>query len=289
MTGKRWWQLATTGSVLVVIATVLAFTFDFKKYVRHPWAVPATPPPRARLVASETSDFSTADFIAAMLLTKTQKHRLLEGSRLRIATLFSREDEPTAMYVLEGTLNKAKLDPSASWAQLTGPLMIVNSVDRHKSGRGGIGENVAIGCAVKSVDELKVMAEGDERIDPCRGDYAQEGHIAWVADMAIYTSGRYRRIYHCSSAAYRESACLREAVDSGFGQLFTKGLPRIEKSGLAGVLIPAIGTSRPRGNPSLSKDEFYEALANAIYAALDKKYPLPRSIYFMVWSKDATP
>lgn len=288
----RFWSLLATGFGLLVAAVILAFTFHFKRYVSHPWAeLPPTD-------ISANEDHPTADFVSENLNKAAKANHVIPGLVLRVLTLYSREDEPTTIYLLEGTLNGKDIGPSAPWSDqklpplpvnpwhhLQAPLLFVSSVDRYRVGGGRIGKWVTIGCGIQRVDELKAMTEGTERLDPCQGAYKNALGISWVADMAIYTTGHFAHIYHCSEAIYQKSKCIEQAVDSGFGQLFTNDLPKVERRGTAAVVIPAIGTHRP-GNP-LSKEDFYDTLTDHLYDALNDQNPLPRTIYLLVWTRES--
>ena len=162
MDPRRKWGIAAIGITLIALTGVLAiFVLDFKAYAPHPWTMPTAQ-------TLENSDLSTADFIERALSQATSPSgRLREGAQIRLTTLYSRDDEPTTIYLLEGTLNPSTIDPPGVWSHLTGPLMIVNPVDRRKTALGGIGSSIVAGCMVLSVSELEAMTEGDERIDPC--------------------------------------------------------------------------------------------------------------------------
>lgn len=209
--------------------------------------------------------------------------RVRSGAQARLATFLAKDGATITLVAADGQFYGASIEPHDVWSTRGKDVLLVSSVDEHRSTRGALAEAHTAGCALASKPEA-AQSLGDASITPCAGVYGSRFGISRIARLSVIVDenpgSENQPCWMKFGIALSESGyqdCVRKALATSFSGLFAQIARNPDRT--RAIIFPAVAT----GAGGLSKAAFYEELLpNALVTAIGKGGLPSMTIYLQV-------
>jgi hypothetical protein len=104
------------------------------------------------------------------------------GAKVQLAEFVQSNGRRITVVLVEGTFNARTIEPRQAWHDLGSSMLLISSADENRSAKGGLSGPIASGCGVEKATVQQQL--GTASIVPCKGPYADGGHIKWVGTLS---------------------------------------------------------------------------------------------------------